>query len=261
MRPIPRHTHNAGHEHPPTTPVPRFMTETVDCPFLNIAIEEALFQSVIHTRLPIVRIWENIQPCIYMGIGKTFSEEVYVKKCRADNIPVIRRFSGGGTVWHGPGNINFTFIFPLEVYPEYRDIAASYEQVFHIVAQALSIHTLALMGISDFCIHGKKISGNAQARRKNTLLHHGTALLDAQTDGMETYLRYPPETPTYRKQRSHRAFVTSLAKENIMCSPALFTETMRGLFPECISGTLTDAEKTVANRLVKEKYTQPAWSI
>ena len=53
----------------------RLITYSSDCPKFNIALDEALFESSIKTRTPIIRFWENKKPCIYLGIGKVVRRE------------------------------------------------------------------------------------------------------------------------------------------------------------------------------------------
>ncbi len=210
-----------------------------------MALEEALFISVIKSRQPLIRIWENISPCIYLGIGKKYAQEVFLDKCQKDNIPVIRRFSGGGTVYQDKGSINISFILPLEKFSEFKNINNSYKEIHKIFCKILNTDKLILKGTSDFCINNKKISGNAQARRHNTLLHHGTIINNMNIKNIEQYLKLPQETPEYRKNRGHLEFLTSLKKENVNIN--LFTD-----YPKDMP---TQEEKQIADNLLKEKYT------
>ena len=95
-------------------------------------------------------------------------DEAFVQK---HDIPVIRRLSGGGAVFHDLGNINFTFI-------SYATPSGGLD--FHRFTDPI-LQALQQMGVNcsfdgrnDLVIDGQKFSGNAQHFHKNRLLHHGT---------------------------------------------------------------------------------------
>ena len=78
--------------------------------------------------------------------------------------------------------------------------------------------------ISDIALKNtsQKISGNAQKRGKNFILHHGTILYDFSLLLIEKYLKIPKNYPDYRKNRSHGEFVSNVQSnaENIKCAIA-----------------------------------------
>jgi len=76
--------------------------------------------------------------------------------------------------------------------------------------------------LSDIAVDNKKISGNAQARKKKYFLHHGTFLYDFDIGKIPYYLKYPPKEPNYRKNRSHSDFLT-----NIPLTPEQLKECIR----------------------------------
>jgi len=266
-------------------------------PYMNIALEESLFLSAIQTRTPMIRLWENTQTCIYLGIGKRIQDEVHLDRCKQDDIPVIRRFSGGGTVLHSQGNLNFCFIFPLEQYPECIGIQESYQYVFKIIQSILDHHPPVkggrgvrptfhnnknafssrnvlsdlnppisplirgeLRGSSDFCIAGKKFSGNAQARRKNTLLHHGTLMIDNDLSLINRYLKHPSKEPTYRNKREHSTFVTKLTDINPTITKESIIQGFQNYFKDYTEDSPTSKELNKTTELMKTKYTQSTWN-
>jgi lipoate---protein ligase len=251
----------------------KFITYSNNCPYYNIALEEALFLSVIESRIPTIRIWQNIQPCIYLGIGKKHKQEVYFEKCKIDNIPIIRRFSGGGTVFQDKGCLNFTFILPLEKYPKYKIIKNSYLEIFNIIKTTLFpfVSNISFNGTSDFCINNRKFSGNAQARRKNTLLHHGTILIDSNINMINKYLKQPLNIPKYRIDRKHNDFIINLKQENTKITIEKVLQefkTFQSKFfnKSYIKDTLNSNQKletkeiNLANKLLLEKYKNNKWN-
>src|SRR5216684_3173946 len=75
----------------------------------NLALEEALVRAV--PRRPLLRIWQN-GACVVIGRGQRVSREVNAAACAASGVPVLRRASGGGTVYHDPGNLNISLVVP-----------------------------------------------------------------------------------------------------------------------------------------------------
>ena len=65
-------------------------------------------------------------------------------------------------------------------------------------------------GISDLAIGGMKISGNAQRRKRNALLFHGTILYAMESDLIARYLKQPAKQPEYREDRPHEAFLRTI---------------------------------------------------
>ncbi|MEM0188905.1 MAG: lipoate--protein ligase family protein, partial [Saccharolobus sp.] len=81
-------------------------TEYPDNPYVNIGIDEAL---LIKGKGNILRIWRN-NTSVILGILSKISDEVNLEFVEKYGIPLVRRISGGGTVFHDMGNINYTII-------------------------------------------------------------------------------------------------------------------------------------------------------
>jgi len=78
-------------------------------PVANLALEEALVRAAPERAL--LRIWQN-STCVVVGRGQRVEREVDLAACRRDGVPVLRRSSGGGTVYHDLGNLNVTLVAP-----------------------------------------------------------------------------------------------------------------------------------------------------
>lgn len=143
-----------------------------------------------------------------MGISGKTENDLNIESVRRDQIPVIRRFSGGGTVIVDENTLFITFImeksdFDIHAFPEpiLRWSAALYKECWKIPDFQLVEN--------DYCIGKKKCGGNAQYIQKERWLHHTTFLWDFAQENMN-YLTLPPKRPKYRENRSHLDFLTTL---------------------------------------------------
>jgi len=155
-------------------------------------------------------IWQTPVPVVVIGRFTAAAEHVIEDACRADNVPVLRRCSGGGTVVLGPGSVNYAVAVPLVSRPELQDVAASFRIILGRIAAALDVPGLSMAGDTDLVLNGRKVSGNAQRRGRRALLHHGTLLHDFDPGLAVRYLREPSRQPAYRARRSHEAFLGNL---------------------------------------------------
>lgn len=188
----------------------------------NVALDAALFEALdAGVRDEALRVWEAPRPAVVVGRFGSVEREVIEPACRTDQVPVVRRISGGGAVVIGPGCLNYSLILSLDDRPELREVARSYDLVLGWVAEALGVPGLRRAGASDLALHDRKIGGSAQRRGRRALLHHGTVLYAFDAAAMERYLKPPPRQPAYRAHRPHAAFVT-----NAPIQPYLFTSAL-----------------------------------
>jgi len=167
--------------------------------------------------------WEAREHFVVVGRSGKVAEDCFISNCEKDDMKILRRISGGGTVLQGPGCFNYSLVLSYEKERGYKDINESYELILEKTADGLGKKgfSIEFYPISDLALNGKKISGNAQARKKKYFLHHGTFLYDFDIEKIGKYLNYPSREPGYRQGRRHIDFVTNLSidrkrlKENL----------------------------------------------
>ena len=222
---------------------------------MNLACDHALLDACEAGRLGgVLRFWAPTNYFVVVGYGNRIGAEVNEAACKERGIPVLRRCSGGGTVLQGLGCLNYGLIAPAEgpmatITGANRHIMEAHQRVFtELLGQP--VHTL---GITDLAVGGRKFSGNAQRRRRNWLLFHGTFLLDMDIPLIESLLRRPSLEPDYRAGRSHEAFLmnTGLGAERIKAA-------MRRLWGATEPATLVPEQES--RQLVEEKYSRPEWN-
>ena len=127
-------------------------------PYFNLAEEEFLLKEMTED---IFRLWRN-SPSIIVGRYQNTIAEIDSEYTKSHNIPVVRRLSGGGAVFHDLGNLNFTFIQNLEQ-NQNLDTSRMFRYFTSPILEALqSLGVNAeLQGRNDLAIDGMKFSGNA----------------------------------------------------------------------------------------------------
>ncbi|WP_320171183.1 lipoate--protein ligase [Maridesulfovibrio sp.] len=173
-------------------------------PAFNLAAEEWLLGNDSNE---IFMLWRN-EPAVIVGRNQNTLAEIDESFTRKRGIPVIRRLSGGGAVFHDLGNINFTFI------QNATPSGGLDFQKFTAPIQAALGHMgveCAFSGRNDLLIEGKKFSGNAQHFHGGRVLHHGTLLFSSKMADLSGALRVDPEKYRDKAVRSVRSRVTNIS--------------------------------------------------
>lgn len=156
---------------------------------------------------------------IVMGISGKPEQLLALDQVTAHSVPVIKRFSGGGTVVVDEATLFVTFIMNQED----TEVACTPDRV-HCFSESLYkdvfIEHPFQLKENDYVFHEKKFGGNAQYLRKERWLHHTSFLWDFQEEHME-YLKIPSRAPKYRGGRSHSDFLCKL-KDKLVSSDELF---------------------------------------
>ena len=140
-------------------------------PFFNQAFEDYVFRTFREDE--VLLLWRN-RPAVVVGCYQNICREVHVRALLEQNVPVVRRMSGGGTVYHDLGNLNYTLITG-------QSGALDYDRCLAPVLRALNVLGVPAQKsrTCDMTVDGKKISGSAQKIANGRVLHHGTLLFDA----------------------------------------------------------------------------------
>jgi lipoate-protein ligase A len=190
-----------------------FLDLTLPSPAENLALDEALLESAVAGEGgAVLRVWESPAPFVVLGLGGRAADDVDAAACAADGVPVLRRASGGGTVLQGPGCLSYALVLPVAAEPALASIAGTNTYVLTRVAAALAAFApgVAPQGTSDLAVAGRKVSGNAQRRKKAWVLFHGTLLYGFDAGRAARYLTLPPRRPAYRADRAHADFLANL---------------------------------------------------
>ena len=182
----------------------------------NIFYDQSMLESAEDgTSGEALRFWEAEKFFIVLGRTSRLEDDINVAEAHKDGVEIIRRNSGGGTVLQGPGCLNYSLILSYERNPLLKNIRKSYEIILGGICQAFNGINIeaSFEPISDMVIGGRKFSGNAQARRRRYMLHHGTILYNFPLEKIERYLTIPKEQPPYRKGRTHSDFLINVGTD------------------------------------------------
>jgi len=227
-------------------------------PYFNIAAEEYVLK---HFPEDAFMLWVN-RPSVIVGKHQVAAAEADIMFTWKEEIPVIRRISGGGTVFHDEGNLNYSLMLKGE-----RGKLVDYHKYAGTVIRALeklSVNAV-LEGKSSLFTAGKKFSGNAEHVFRDRVLHHGTLLFNTDMDLLRRCIRPAHSGYTDKSIRSVDNNTTNLAAH----FPAGYTlEDFRKLLIEQAYEDFNDIrmysfsgdDEKAIYKLVKEKYSVMEWN-
>lgn len=241
--------------------------------FMNMAIDEAILTARIAEKVPNTLRFYRWQPsAVSIGKNQSPEAEVYLDACKQQGVDVVRRISGGGTVYHGyEGEVTYSVNAKTSDLGT-ADITSVYAKIYEAITDALR-----LLGIpADFSsgdarncpnmtVNGKKISGSSQIITRGVVLQHGTVLRSVDLPKMFTLLKL---------KNASCAQAAGIAKRKIT---SIQNELCHQVMPETVSnalaqgframlkiqlepGGLTPYEVELANKLCKEKYATEEWN-
>lgn len=173
----------------------------------QLSIEEA-FLRTDHRNICIVN--KGTPPAIVMGISGKAENFVDAEKWKESSVPILKRFSGGGTVYVDPSTFFISWICntadtKVEGCP--KEIHQWSEKIYQKAFPTLGMN----LRENDYVIGERKFGGNAQYLTKGRWLHHTSLLWDYDSAKMGILL-LPQKKPAYRQERSHEEFLCRLSE-------------------------------------------------
>ncbi|MBN2614981.1 MAG: lipoate--protein ligase [Bacteroidales bacterium] len=228
-------------------------------PYFNLAAEEFILKNTTENLL---MFWQS-EPSVVVGKHQNTLKEVNLDYVNRHGIPVIRRISGGGTVYHDRGNINYTLIMESERRESLIDFKKFTQPVIEFL-ESLEIEA-RFEGKNNLTIDGKKFSGNSAHVFRNRVIHHGTFLFDSDLDILEKIINPQTEGISDKAIESIRASVTNVkphVKENM--DLVTFQKRMTSFFMDYFhierTRILTPDEQAAIETLALEKYKSWKWN-
>jgi len=234
----------------------RLIDLSFDEPAMNLALDESLLDAAEEGHAgECLRFWESPVPFVVLGTAQELHREADEAACAAEGVPIMRRCTAGGCVLQGPGSLNYALVILPELRPETRTLKGSYCYILHALSDAFAALGLDVIheGTCDLTTAGRKVSGNAQRRRRRALLFHGTFLHGMELALVTRWLLPPSSEPAYRAGRDHEAFVA-----NLPCPPDVLREVLAGAWKATPAPVPEDAGRRV-ERLMAVRYGRAEW--
>lgn len=235
-------------------------------PWEHMALDQVLAESVgAGTRGPTLRLWEWDRTSVVLGSFQSLRNEVDPDGARRHGVTVVRRVSGGGTMFIQPAStITFSLTVPASLVAG-MSFAASYEYLDDWVLGALAGLGVRAryVPLNDIASPDGKIAGAAQKRlASGVVLHHVTMAYDIDSRVMLEVLRTfrPPLADKGTKSAQKRV---DPLRSQIDASREDVVEALEAYFRgryRCVDGAVTDRERAEARRLAAEKFTTPQWT-
>ncbi len=214
-------------------------------PYYNMGFDEALLVLRDQGEIPpTLRLYLWDPSAVTIGYFQRIRDVVNLEYANEKNIPVIRRITGGGAVYHdSKGEITYSIV--IDTRGPFTDVQRSYEIICNGIVYALEELGLKAVfkPVNDILLNGKKVSGSAQTRKRNTLLQHGTLMVSTNLDELARLLKVPKEKLESHRVKSIRDRVTTVS-----------IELGREMEPEeLVPYLIRGFEKALGKRLVEEK--------
>lgn len=239
---------------------------------LNMGIDEALLDHCsADPSAAALRLYSWTPRAVTVGYFQSLKEEVDLEACAAAGVDAVRRVTGGGAVFHD-AEITYSLIVPEASVLAPADILDSYARICGGITAALGLLGIeaAFTPINDIQAGGKKVSGNAQTRKKGCLLQHGTILLGLDLEAMFSLLLVPKEKLAGKLIADAKARVTCLREllgrelpyaEAATALAGGFAQAWAPLGVELCPSALEPAEAEAGARLAASRYSSPAWNL
>jgi len=250
----------------------RFIPLEIRNGYWNMALDEAILKAVIEKKSKNTLRFYKWQPSTAsIGRNQSLKTEINIEFAKQKGFNIVRRITGGGAVFHdNEGEITYSIVCPIK-YLESLGAKTVLEQ-FEIITQGI-IKGLTLFGLNlekgivhcpAIFLDGKKLSGNAQIRKRGHILQHGTILLTIDPELMYSVLKAPVNVERSRMVRSVRAKCIGIIDQLKNYEEQGFINALKKGFEGALNvqlneGSFSDYELKVAENLLNEKYLKEKW--
>ncbi len=228
---------------------------------LNLAREEHLLARLAISG-DLLLFYVNTDAVVIGRNQLPWAEVSAIRMARA-GLPLVRRISGGGAVYHDQGNLNFSLL--QQTAAAGRPSAAA---ILEPVVRALAALGLParLSERNAIFVGQHKVSGTAQYMTACKILTHGTLLVQAELARLESGLKPDPTCRIHSRGRpSVRSPVINLGSLRPDLTMEVLThelwQSFAAAYGPLAQTALTPEDELAAQRLAAEKYRRWEWNV
>lgn len=235
-------------------------------PPVSAALDEAILDAHVSGKVPnTLHFYRRAVPTISIGYFQKVSESVDLVECERRGVSLVRRKSGGSSIYTDPGQLIYGLVLHEEDLPS--DRADSFRKTCTAIAKALGTFGVDAVyrPMNDVEVNGMKISGNAQLRRKGSVLQHGTIVVDTDIALMDSALKVLKLGRGLAVRPSER--VTTLAKllgsvpDMELVKGSLVFSFGEAFNVDFSAAPLSKMEEALVRKLVRERYSRKEWNL
>ncbi|MFO7677418.1 MAG: biotin/lipoate A/B protein ligase family protein [Thermoplasmatota archaeon] len=226
-------------------------------PYYVTAADEAIAEARKAKKVTnTLHFYQRNPPSVSVGRSKKIKDDINLRECKKNNIAIVRRATGGGTIFTDKGCLIYSLVF------DKNDLEISCpSEIFEIVCNSIvsglekqNINT-AYKPPNDILLNGKKISGSAQIQKKDIILIHGTILIHTDLVLLQKVLK-----------QTKKDYVSTV---NLETKKPFQIHTMRELLIHEFESTLhtkftrtslSEYEKKLCDTLLETRYKKDIWT-
>jgi len=232
----------------------------------SAALDEAILEAHVSGQVPnTLHFYIRSVPTVSVGYFQKIGGSVNLDECERRGVSIVRRKSGGSSVYTDRGQLIYGLVLHDTDLPEDR------ADSFRIICQSLA-DALRSLGVdavyrpmNDIEVGGRKVSGNAQFRRKGSVLQHGTVIVDTDVSQMDAVLKVGGARRSELPRPSDR--VTTLASllgkvpDMKSVKSSVVSAFEKTFDAEFAPSAITTLERSTIEKLVDERYSRREWNL
>jgi lipoate-protein ligase A len=235
-------------------------------PAVSAALDEAILEAHIAGKVPnTLHFYRRRVPTISLGYFQKVSESVDMAECERKGVALVRRKSGGASIYTDAGQLIYGLVVHEDDLPGER--GESFRMICTAIAEALDTFGLdaVFRPMNDVEVDGMKVSGNAQLRRKGSVLQHGTIVVDTDLEQMDALLKVPNLGSGANGRPSDRvttmAALLGSAPDMELVKGSLVFSFGAAFGVDFAAAPLSEVEAALVEKLVRERYSRNDWNL